>query len=524
MRTKTFNLQHADGNTILIKSKGRLAIIILLLFYIPQFLFATPLSSDIKVTEDVGIKGGSLMAEDPETDLIVDVIFPEGAIPETRTVTLVIHETPLSRVLGKTHIKGISVLPEGLLLQEKAYINIYNPPVDVTEAMIIYMIINPQFIIPLGSQVRHEDEGWIEGTFYVTGKYSLGSPSTPEIVVQSKKLAAYNPASSLAYSGIQADMKVRFVAENSFYDYQYKGGPAAWQDNGYFPGFESYSMADEECLRWQKTLTKVEAHLTWVEQHKWTGNTEGERSEQANAEKALQDAINEYLRKPLPTNKCGSYIKAAAKYLESAILLGMDTGGNSPIAKHFSGLVDECSFVFTVETREWIDHPREEHDDGSVTEEKMNRYGTIKCHIPWNEFLVTGDMKVKGEGNITLHHENHWIGGDQNTHEETNTNWEIENIEGSVRMNFDEYSVAHPVADVTLHWKGQAQTRIWGKRHGNPPYDLSGTDDRPYVEHKSYPVENGYSEQIGDDRYGYSVKVFIVKQPGDERDDPDDCF
>lgn len=464
------------------------------------------------------------MAEDPETGLSVDILFPEGAMQKMTTITLVIHESPLPKVLGKTHIKGISVLPEGLLLQEKALISIYNPPVEVTEAMILFMIVNQQFIIPLGSQVQHQDEGWIEGTFYITGRFSLGTPTAAELSAQSKKLAAYNPASSLAYTDTQADTKTILLAENSLYDYPFKGGPCYGTYYGYSSGNKSYFMADEECLRWQKTLTKVEAHLTWVEQHKWTGNTEGERTEQANAEKALQDAINEYLKKPPPTNKCGSYIKAAARYLESSILLGMDTGGNSPIAKHFSSLVDECSFVFTVETREWIDHPREKHDDGSVTEEKMNRYGIIKCHIPWNEFLITGNMKVKGEGNISLHHENHWIGGDQNTHEETNTNWEIENIEGSVRMNFDEYSVAHPVADVTLHWKGKAQSRIWGKRHGDPPYDLSGTDDRPYIEHKTYPIENGYSEQIGDERYGYSVKVYIVKQPGDGRDNPDDCF
>jgi hypothetical protein len=243
-----------------------------------------------------------------------------------------------------------------------------------------------------------------------------------------------------------------------------------------------------------------------------------------NAQKALQDAIDEYLSKPSPANKCGKYIKAAAKYLESAILLGIDKGADSPLNRHFEQLIDECSFVFTIKTREWINHPSEKHDDGSTTMEKMNWDATIKCHIPWNKFLVTGNMEVRGEGNMSLHHENHWTGGDENTHEESFTNWQATEIDGSVRMNYDEFGVAHPVADITIQWEGEAQTSMWGKRHGSPPYDFKSKADRSFTDYKSYPVENGYSEKIGDSKAGFSVTVNIQNQPGDERDDPDSCF
>jgi len=282
--------------------------------------------------------------------------------------------------------------------------------------------------------------------------------------------------------------------------------------------------SEDDCLRWQKALSKVGASLTWVRQYILTGNTAGERTERLNAQKALEGAINDYLTKPPPTNKCSRYIKAAAKYLEASMPLGINEGYESRLNRHFEQLVDECSFVFAVETREWINHPTERHDDGSTTKEKMNWYGLIKCHIPWNEFLLTGNMKVRGEGSMSLFYENHWIGGEENTHEETNTNWKVKEIEGNVNMNYDEYGEAHPVADITIHWEGEAEKRLWGKRHGNPPYDMHNKSDRSYTDYKTYPVKNGYAERIGDSSYGQSVTVYILKQPGDERDNPDDCF
>jgi hypothetical protein len=505
---------------IIHKGSTALAIIYLILSF-P--ITATPLFSDINERAVIGIKGGSIMAEDPETGLSVGVYIPEGALQETTTITLVIHGSPLPRVLAKTYIKGISVLPEGLLLQEKARIDVYNPPQDVTRGMMLFRIVIPQFIIPLGSQVQHEDEGWVEGTFYITGKFSLGTPSPAEASAQCKKLAAYNPAHPLTHTGRAYSWPTIHLADNDGkYMAQADRGPCC-------KPYEYVSRAaspsdEEECMRWQKTLTKVEAHLAWVEYFILMGNISGEQTERRNAERALKEAIDDYLNKPAPQNKCGSYIKAAARYLESAQLLGIDEGYESRLSRHFEQLVDECSFVFTIETREWIDHPRERHDDGSTTEEKMNRYGIIKCHIPWNEFFVTGSMKVIGEGNMSLHHENHWIGGEENSHEQTNANWEIDKIEGSIRMNYDEDGVSHPEANITLYWKGEAQSRIWGKRHGNPTYDMSGTDDRSFTENKSYPIKNGYSEKIGDSTAGYSVMVYILKQPGDERDNPDDCF
>lgn len=511
--------------------KIKIFMVTLATWFIGSLLFkvcqkdVTPVLADIRESSEIGIMGGSIMAEDPNTGIYVTVYFPEGALLEQTLITLVIHGAEQPGILAKTHIKGIKILPEGLYMQEKGRLEVYNPPVDVTEAMILYQVVNSQFIVPIGSQVQHEDEGWVEGTFYVTGKFSLGTPTAGEVSDQSKKLTAYDPASPLAHAGERSDStftpKARMAEK---YDFPSYGRTYASQPDEYISASPYSLLNDDECLRWQKVLTKVEAMLMWAEQHQLMGNTSSANTEILNAQRAIQDAIDEYLSKPSPANKCGNYIKAAAKYLESAILLGIDKVDESPLYRHFEQLIDECSFVFTVETGEWIDHPYEEHDDGSTTMEKMNCYGTIKCHIPWNKFLVTGNMEVRGEGNMSLHHENHWTGGDENTHEETYANWQATEIEGSVSMNFDEFGVAHPVADITIHWEGEAETRIWGKRHGNPPYDLTSKVDRSFTDYKTFPVENGYSEKIGDSTVGFSVTVYVLKQPGDERGDPNSCF
>ncbi|NSW95732.1 MAG: hypothetical protein HPY62_13575, partial [Bacteroidales bacterium] len=227
--------------------------------------------------------------------------------------------------------------------------------------------------------------------------------------------------------------------------------------------------------------------------------------------------------KPSPSNRCGNYIKAAAKYYQSAILLGMDIGGNSRIAKHFNQLVDECSFVFSVETHEWINHPKETLADGAWSEEKSNVYTTIKCYVPWKEFLVTGTQKVRGEGVSSINYENHWVGDEKEDHQSIKGNWNVEKIEGAVQQYVDDRGEQTMLANISIYWKKNVTTRIWGK---NPQgtFDESGTDTRSFMEHKSYPLENGYSERIGNESAGLSLRVFILKAPGDQRDNPNDCF
>jgi len=224
-------------------------------------------------------------------------------------------------------------------------------------------------------------------------------------------------------------------------------------------------------------------------------------------------------------HRCASYIKAAAKYLEAATLLGMNLGDESPIAQKFNQLVDECSFVFTVETYEWINHPREKHSDGATTEEKSDWYGTIKCHIPWKEFISSGTQSIKGEGTMNLHWEDHWVGDEKESHSVTDGSWKSDKIEGVVNVHDDGHGQLESTANITIYWTKRISTHIWGKTgKDDPPYDKKGTDTQSDHESKSYPLKNGYEEKIGNDRAGFSFKVFILKQPGDDRDDPNDCF
>lgn len=502
--------------------KGSMAVVLLVAF-LPSPTIAAPLSQDIRETVSVGLKGGSFIAEDPVSGISVGLNFPEGALAENTEITLIIHGTKQPSVLTKSHINGITILPESLLFMEKVEIAVYNPPEEVTEAMILYRVVSSQFIIPLGSHEQHLEEGWVSGTVYSTGRFCLGTPTPAEAVAQCRKLDAWNPSQPLAFSGEDQDIPANLFQGEGSGNFFASGGPLYESPETSHTITFHYISHNEECLRWQKALTKVEAHLTWVEQHKWTGNSEGEQAEQANAEKALQDAINEYLDKSPPVNRCGSYVKAAAKYLESAILLGMDTGGDSRIARHFNELIDRCSFVFSVETQEWINNPKETYKDGSSFEERSNIYTQIKCHTPWNEFQATGTQKVRGEGNGSLRYENHWIGDEKEEHQSISGDWKVQKIEGAIQQYIDDHGEQTMLANISVYWERTTSMRLWG-RNPQGSFDESGSGTETVVEHKSYPLENGYSERIGNETAGFSFRVFILKAPGDGRDDKDDCF
>ncbi len=509
------------------KIKGRWILTLLLGVSLSSPSNSTPLYSNIQASQEIGPRGGSIMAEDPETGVSVGLSFPEGALQEKTLITLVIYGSPQPKILGKTHINGIAVQPQGLFLQEKAQLSVYNPPGDVTESMLLFRIAGEQFIIPLGDQKKHHDENWIEGTFYITGRFSLGSPTNAEVSAQCKKLAAYNPARPLAYADEESDTPLRLTEElNDLYEFHSYGGPYAGPPDEYLPAPALAIADDEECMRWQKALTKVEAHMTWVEQYIYTNNPPAEQAERRAAEDDLQEAIDGYLKKVPPANRCGSYIKAAAKYTESATLLGMNIEGKSPIAKQFNQLVDECSFVFTVEEQIWANHPKETSKlDGHTFEEKSNLYSTIKCHIPWKDFLATGNQKIRGEGTGSLHFEHHWVGDEKNEHIVTDGTMKADRIEGFVTVSDDGHGQLSAQANIEIYWTKTVTTHMWGKPGlYDDPYDETGTDTQTYRESKSYTLKNGYEDKIGNSDGGFLTRVFILKSPGDGRNDPNDCF
>lgn len=483
---------------------------------------STSPTTDTRENSIIGIQGGTIMAEDPLSGMTVALNYPVGALKENTEIILILHGTKLPGILAKSHIKGITILPKSLFFQEKVTLEIYNPPVEVTNRMILNRIENDQFIIPLGNQIPHIDENYTEGTFYITGQFSFGTPTPAEVKTQCSKLAAYNPAQLLSCAGGD-DSFIQLQAKYALNEFPDQGGPFTDYSGQYLPLVSCPFIIDEECLRWQKALTKIEAIMTWIEFHQRNGNTSAENAEKRNAEKALQETIDGCLNKPSPSNRCGSYIKVAAKYPESAILFGMDTGGSSGIAKHFNQLFYERSFVFSVETHEWINHLKETFKDGAWSEEKSNVYTTLKCYEPWNEFLFTGTQKVWGEGVSSINYENHCGGDEKEDHHSITGSWNVEKIEGAIQQYVDDHGEQTMLANISIYLKKNVTPRIWGK-YPQDTFDESRTDARSFMEHKSYPLENGYSEKIGNERSGKSIRVFILKSPGDGRDDPVDCF
>ena len=124
---------------------------------------------------------------------------------------------------------------------------------------------------------------------------------------------------------------------------------------------------------------------------------------------------------------------------------------------------------------------------------------------------------------MNLHWVDHWVGDEKESHSETNGTWKADKIDGVVVNHTDEYGQISPEANITIYWTKRITTHIWG-HDANDSYDKSGTDTQSYNESKSYPLKHGYEEKIGSERGGMSFKVIILKQPGDGKDDPNDCF
>ena len=507
--------------------KGSLLLTFLIIQTLSYNSEGSPFYPDIRETSVIGADGGSIMAEDPESGLSAGIYIPEGALRENTTITLLLHGTKQPGVLGKTVINGISVLPQNLFFMEKVRMEVYNPPGDVTRSMLLYHIANEQFLIPLGSLEHHIDENYIEGTFYVSGKFSLGIPTATEVVTQIKKLAAYNPVRPLGYTDIDKQIMLTAGIEE-FYDNTLAKGPFTNMYSEYFPSVSCISSAGDDCLRWQKVLTQVEGHVTWMNLRRLSGSDQSASAatEQADAERALKHGIEDYLSKQSGANRCGGYLKAAEKYLETARKLGMNTQQYSFIDQRYNQLVNECSFEFTVETHEWINHPKETQSDGATFEEKSDWYGTIRCVIPPSEFGMVQPRIMASEGTMNLHYEKHWVGDEKNDHTETNGTWKARKITGSARFMTNDSGVRIPAdVSITIFWDKNVTTRLWGKPgKEDKPFDWTSTDTNPAEESKSYLLKHGYEEKIGNEAAGRSTKIIFLRNPFDMKDDPNDCF
>ncbi len=263
--------------------------------------------------------------------------------------------------------------------------------------------------------------------------------------------------------------------------------------------------------------------MTWIEHFIYTNNPAAEQAERDKARDALQDAIDNYLNRPSPENRCSSYTRAAAKYTEAATRLGMNIGDEAPIAQHFKNLVNECSYVFSVESHEWGGQPRG-MDLGGMYESKLANYTTVKCHVPWNEFQTTGNQSVQGTGNQHEHFESHWVGDEKESHEQWDNSYTSKRIEGRIKVEEDEFGRLTREAHITIYWECKSTIRLWGRnRDGN--YDEAGGGTKTVEESKIYSLDPpGNSWSNGNSISGASYRAVVIKQPGDGRYDPNDCF
>ncbi len=133
---------------------------------------------------------------------------------------------------------------------------------------------------------------------------------------------------------------------------------------------------------------------------------------------------------------------------------------------------------------------------------------------------------MAGEGTMNLHYENHWVGDEKEDHMETNGTWKARKIQGSVRYKTNDSGSKYPVeVSMTIYWDKNVTTRHWGKPgQQDKPYDWTSTDTDPTEESKSYLLKHGYEDKIGNSEAGRSIRVIVLRNPFDMKDDPNDCF
>jgi hypothetical protein len=445
--------------------------------------------TQLSVSEKIGEKGGTISLCNEDATLIIILTIPEGALFEDKEITLSITKSISTSPIKKSIASGINIKPAGIFFQEMAKIEIstYN---DLSPGMILCGDISPALVIPCATQQLMKDENMISGGTYLSGTYSLYQPTLQEMIQQNNRLAEYRPGTS--------------------------GSTAAFRA----------APPDDNCIRWQHVSNKVRGHLEWQQQFMLLGNEREASRAEKEAANALNEGIEEFLNRPEPPNPCGSYIMAAAKYLEGATALGLNIENKSSIARKFDELVDKCSFTFSLETREWINHPKETNKlDKSTLEEQMTRYGNYKFYMKWKKLVGEGVSEVKGSGIETITWEKHWVGETKYDHYSMSGSRNVIEVEGSVTDHMDEHGVSHPVADLTITYKNNITTRIDSKMvESQDPFKSSGTDNSVKKENISFTLKNGYEERIGNSAAGRSLRVFLLNAPGLDRKNPDDCY
>lgn len=447
-------------------------------------------------TMEIGIKGGSLGVQNEK--FYVTVSIPEGALLENKTLTLSVNQGIKWGPFAKNVITGISLKPEGLFFMDKIEITACSYNHDVTIHDAIFWLKNNNLAIPCGNQRFSTDEGTVTGNTYISGNFILATPSEKEILQEAQRMMSYYPVS---------EVRKPVTAQ------QQKKGPNTDLDRSY----------ESDCIRWQEVNTVLDGVVKYIDLAQAFGNFKEDEKWQNYGKQYLQEAIDDFLAKPFPDNPCGNFMWATNHYIQAEELWGLNINmDKSPLMERYEAVVDQCSYQFSLETREWINR-KERRDDGGTVDEKLNRYGIYKFHIPWMEFINSGKTDVKGQGSETIQYEKKTTVANKERNNTISGTRKVTDIKGGVSASYNEYGEADIQVDIILIFKNDIKSRSWGKGYGSTGnYDSFSENTSESKEDKRFPLMN-FEKKYGDESFGSSIRVVILNKP-DWRDRSRECW
>jgi len=480
---------------------------------------------DVSKSEILDSSGGVISLSSRE-GYTISLTIPENTLKKPTEIIMTSVKTKLENPIQKNIFPGLRIEPENFLLNEGATLEIdFNQ--KIPSSACVFVILQDDFIIPIAGQTVEAESGVISGKIYYFKNYAAGVPTEQEIVNQVKKariqeggrskisqIEHSNPFLSLHHS----DRKnMRGVMSSGWGDGE---GGALGSGSGVFFQRKGPSGA---CFGWRGTYTTIQGLLTWSERLMALGNEAADEAMRA-AEEVLEQDIESFLNREVPANPCGNYLKAAIKYAELAILLGLSNEKADAIQNRVEELLDQCTMRFSIEIENIA---RKESDE----KEYINSYGSVIGHVPYSNFLK-GDLAVEGEGTLSYDYKYRW------RYQDAQNCVLTKNASGTIKVTIPHGYLYMKEAEAGKHelWLNthlafQNDAKGTGCdtcREGNPCQDF--VDDHKWSNILDLPLKNGAqmgSEKTDAERKTY-VKVMytlhILHMPSDSDDSDDDCY
>jgi len=439
--------------------------------------------ADVSETATLDATGGSIALVDYD-GCYVELTVPQGALNVATDITLTALGRRIASPVSAALHRGLRIEPDGLLLRVPArlYVSLAGATgqtATLSDLSVLYAVPSGTAFLPLDNQTIDMQSQFFDGALYSFGHYAAGTPTESEISAQIDLLdnqtssGRVQPCTAAQASGCS-------------------GNDYGWPD----------------------TFETVGAVRKWAEMLSRLGNLDAAARASQAAKGFLQQNIDSFLQKQPPSDPCGSYGRALARYMEAAIRLGISFAENDPISDRFRQMVDQCAIRFSVEIDQEV-RPRPEKD------ERSKRYGTVICYVPYWDFVSMKSRDIKGSGTLSYTYsyafEEQYV-DHKNYVEKSGT--QAATCTGSLAQKEYAGGLLSIVAAVTLECKNSISVHAWGSSFGQT-YDNSYTDTGTSSETFEMPLSNGF--QVGyDEEYVKDIKkIFILNMPGNEPLAPD---